>query len=176
MKIGVFGGTFNPPHIGHLILAECALMELKLDKIIFVPSVGSPAWYKENPIVSFNDRIVMILYATMFRNEFEISSDAAECGNVTHTAEVLKKMGMLNKNTVLLMGPDAYSTFWEWNNFEEISSACHSIAVACKDFYMPDINIRSSDIREMIRNGKPIRHMVPEFVINYIKMKGFYKE
>jgi len=176
MKIGVFGGTFNPPHIGHLMLADNALTELKLDKVIFVPSVGSPPWYKESPIVSFNDRIVMILYATMFMDKFEISGDAAECGSITYTVEVLKKMGMLNKNTVLLMGPDAYSTFWEWNNYDDIAKSCHSIAVAGRDFYMPDFNIRSSDIREMIKNGKSIKHIVPEFIVNYIKMKGLYKE
>lgn len=177
--IGIFGGTFNPPHIGHLILAENALKELKLEKVIFVPSIGSPSWYKESPIVDFEDRYSMVGSAICNRKEFELSDVACLCGSVTYTIEILRELNKsrTNKNNIsLLMGPDAYSTFWEWNSFDEILRSCKNIAVAGKDFFMPDIDIRSSIIRDLVKEGKSIRYLVPDVVCNYIEFKGLYKE
>lgn len=192
MKIGIYGGTFNPPHIGHLITAESVRESLGLDRIIFVPSYISPHKQEGEELSSLH-RFTMTKLAIAANNRFDISREEIDKGGTSYTVDTLEHLRAMNdKGTFfLIIGMDNYITFHLWKEPKRILD--HStVVVMNRPNYpqrineiigttnvvfvdVPDIDVSSSDIRQRIKAGRSVKYLVPDEVERYIIGNGLYK-
>ncbi|MCK4352165.1 nicotinate-nucleotide adenylyltransferase [candidate division WOR-3 bacterium] len=188
-KIGIFGGAFDPPHIGHLIGAEQARKEFELEKIIFIPTNIPP--HKEAPVASQRERLEMTRIAIRGKPYFEVSDIEIKREGISYTIDVIKELKQIypNSELFLIMGMDEAKDFMNWKEPEKLSMLCKFIILTRPGFkreeipeslkekaelFNLNINISSSKIRELIKNSKSIRCLVPEDIENYIKKKKLY--
>lgn len=199
-KTGIMGGTFNPVHIGHLLLAENAKEAFGLDEILFVPS-GLP--YMKNGIEIADKwmRLEMTRLAVSDNPAFVLSSAEVEREGNSYTWETLELLREKEPETefFFIEGADSLFAMESWKNPEIIFRDC-TILAAVRDgkddddlreqiarlekkygariglIGMKEISFSSTDIRERIRNGRSIRYMVPDKVIEYIKKYRLYME
>ncbi len=198
MKLGILGGTFNPPHIGHLEIAREVLEELELDKIIFMVA-GSPQ-LKNNPVITpAEQRLAMTRLAVEGENNFEVSSLEVEREGATYTVETLAELrqaGGGSDELFFIIGMDNLKTLKFWHKPEEIIKECTLVVVPRpggsevdisrleKDIpgisqkliilKKPFINISASQIRKAVNKSQPISHLVPARVEEYIKAGKLY--
>ena len=187
MNIGIFGGAFNPIHLGHLILAQSAKEEYSLDKVLFVVSANPP--HKDSINVSFDHRYNMVSLALKDNLFFEVSDIEREVEGKSYTYYVLQKIkekyGKEN-DYFLIIGQDEANYFDKWFKYEEILKMCKVIVGAREtdlspnnisfDYItMPNIDISSSDLREKIKNTKSVRYYTTYEVVIYINKNDLYK-
>jgi nicotinate-nucleotide adenylyltransferase len=199
-KIGIMGGTFNPIHMAHLILAENAYEQLKLNKVLFMPSKKPPHKLNEN-IVSDVHRLQMIRLAIQDNPHFETSVIELEREGITYTAETLKqlKADYPEDEFYFIMGADSLFQMEDWWRPDTIMQLSHIVA-AVRDHvkeneiknqiaYLtekfsanihlldtPNMDISSKMLREDWIAGKSIRYYVPNAVLNYIKEQRLYQD
>jgi len=189
MKIGILGGTFNPIHIGHLILAEEAFSKLKLDKVIFIPTYMPPHKNVEGKIKP-KDRLKMVELAIEGNPAFECSSleiDSRKTSYSVDTLKELKKKYGKDNQLYMITGSDLLKDLFSWKDVNEIFKMSKFI-VANRPGYpvedVPDgvetvvitpIEVSSEDIRLRLKEGRPIRYLVTDRVRQYIIAKGLYK-
>ncbi len=191
MNIGIFGGTFNPPHIGHLIVAEHVRTELDLDKIIFIPSYISPHKQEQESEIALH-RLEMTKLAVADNAYFEYSDieiDRKETSYTIHTIEELKKT-YRSDTFFLIIGMDNYLTFHLWKEPHTILDIA-TLAVMNRPNYprqvnevigtkntifidVPNIDISSSAIRKRIEEERSIRYSIPASVEEYIYLHKLY--
>ncbi|SCP94992.1 nicotinate-nucleotide adenylyltransferase [Anaerobium acetethylicum] len=198
-RIGIMGGTFNPIHIGHLILAENAYEQFNLDRVLIMPS-GKPP-HKENlESASTEHRVKMAELAIGSNNHFELSLIEVESSGYTYTYETLAKLKEKNPDTeyYFIMGEDSLFDFEKW---KEPAKICDKtiLVVACRDVYTqadldeqigyirkkygcriykldtPNIDISSSVIRKRVSKKQTIKYYVPEDVERYIYNRKLYQ-
>lgn len=197
-KVGVMGGTFNPIHIGHLILAETAREYYELDEILFVPS-GIP-YMKEN-VLDSKTRIHMTGMAIEENPHFALSTIEVDRGGNSYSYETLEYLQTHNPNTQyhFIVGADSLFDIEKWMHPEKIFAACTIIAAIreghsmieltqqmeyLREKYNADIrllpsrsvDISSTDIRDRVRNGDSIRYLVSEKVEKFIHKNHIYLE
>ena len=191
MNIGIFGGTFNPPHVGHLIVAERVREELGLGKILFVPSTISP--HKQHlELANPAYRMEMVQLAVLGREFFEASDIEISRGGVSYTVDTLEQLRNSHPNDLLflILGMDNLAEFNTWKSPERILEHAQIILMTrpgvqpsvdnafqrkftlCR---VPEIGISSSEIRERVRQGKSIRYLVPKSVESYIYFRKLYQ-
>jgi nicotinate-nucleotide adenylyltransferase len=191
MKIGILGGTFNPPHIGHLIVAESIRDQLKLDKILFVPSYIPP--HKLFSQVALpKQRLEMVELAIEKNRNFSASDIEIAREGKSYTVDTINSLISLHpaSQLFLIIGMDNLMDFSDWKSPNEIVSNVELIVMnrpgydtdvksEFKKFAtfvkVPNIDISSSDIRRRIKLGRSIRYLVPFEVEQYIVKKGLYK-
>lgn len=173
MKIGIFGGSFEPIHNGHLFLAESAKKELQLDKIIFMPCNKSP--YKHKYIESHIKHRLNMLSFVIDKINYDISTLESSKETISYTIDTVRQLPIHfpNDSLCLIVGPDGINTFKDWLNSEIISQLI-DVKFATKDFFLPDISIRSTMIRNLVFTGKNIKHLVPSKVADYIEYNKLY--
>lgn len=196
MNIGIFGGAFNPVHKGHLDLAYSYYDELKLDKLIFIPTAIPP--HKANEyLVSGTDRINMLKLA-LKDTPFEISTIEFERKTKSYTFDTLNllKKEYPNDTFFLIIGADQFLSFDKWYRYKDIlemATLCtcaresdaerQSIVEFSKKLGISDsfhlsskkvIKVSSSEIRERIKNKQDISHLVLPSVQAYIKENKLY--
>ncbi|MFH1310432.1 MAG: nicotinate-nucleotide adenylyltransferase [Candidatus Omnitrophota bacterium] len=189
MKIGILGGTFNPIHVGHLILAKECWDQLKLDKVIFVPA-GIPPHKEIEAQVSASDRLNMVRLALEGLENFEISTYELDKKSPSYSIDTIKyfraKCGKAAK-IFFLAGADSIDTLSTWKDFDDILNLVVFVAAnrpgwgaVCgknskiKHIKIPDIEVSSTMIRKRIKDGDPIDFLVPDKVLKYIRDKGLY--
>ena len=191
-RIGIFGGTFNPPHIGHLIAAERVCEVLQLDKIYFVPSFVSPHKRAGEEALA-KHRLAMVDLAIRINNKFEVSSvevAAMETSYTYKTVESFRKR-FPGSELYFIIGMDNYIEFSAWKYPERIKKSATIVVVnratekasrkrsrsakSVRFVNIPGIGISSSDIRERVKNKQSIRYLVPEAVKRYILRKKLYQ-
>ena len=192
-RIGFFGGTFDPIHYGHLIVAQTALDMLRLDELVFVPS-GKPP-HKANRMISpYADRMKMVCLATKSNNNFFVSDIEKKSAYSSYTIDSLKAIVKINTPAEihLLIGMDQAHTLSTWKEPNKIFDIC-KVAVLQRPCYdakgieplwgkritlvpVPLIEISASDIRERVSRHKSIEYLVPAGVRRYIEKKGLYKK
>lgn len=197
-KIGIMGGTFNPIHIGHLMLAEHAYEEFSLDEVIFLPSARPP--HKSQHILSNIDRKEMILLAIQNNSHFSFSSLEYERKGITYTIDTMSE---LNKRYPMdtfyfIIGADSFFALESWHNPKCLFGQT-SFLVATRDGHQeeelkkhkdklekqyqakieflnfPNIEISSSNIRKRVMEGKFITYYVPKMVEEYIYSHNLYR-
>jgi len=202
-KIGIMGGTFNPVHNGHLVTAQEALSQFKLDKVIFIPT-GNPPHKVEKGIANAEDRYIMTVIATSSNSNFFVSRmeiDRKEKSYTIDTVRQLRKKYGKNSSLYFITGADAILEILTWKNTDEIISLCKFIAATRPGYDMtriedlrkklfnssaasykkihimeiPALSISSTDIRSRVKSSRPIDYLVPEGVSNYILKHGLYK-
>jgi nicotinate-nucleotide adenylyltransferase len=194
-RLGVMGGTFDPIHYGHLVTAEEALVQFALDAVVFVPT-GQP-WMKQGREVSpAEDRYLMTVIATASNPRFRVSRVEIDRDGPTYTVDTLRTLGAGNPDAELyfITGADAMLEILDWKDPEEVLSIAHFIAAsrpgydlarfeasgAARDasvsmMSIPALAISSTDVRERIHDGRPIRYLVPEGVKSYIEKAALYR-
>lgn len=199
-KIGILGGTFNPIHNGHLIMAENARTFCSLDKVILIPSGNS---YMKNPndILPGKIRLEMVRLAAMENPFFEESAIEVEREGNSYTWETLLQLHRMYPDAVLynIVGADTLLTMERWKNPESIFSSGITLA-AVREGWQDDalnrqverlsakyhadirtfpslhIEISATQIRKQCRLGQSIRYLVPESVRNFLEKNGYYTQ
>ena len=201
MRIGVFGGTFNPPHNGHIILGNDFKEQLELDKLLVIPTYIPP--HKVTPfLASSEDRVNMckIMFEPI---GYEIDTIEIERGGKSYTHDTLHELKNKydNPEIFLAMGSDMFFLFDKWKKPEEILSLC-TICVATREhektrseferyamqkfpeYYKSGhirilncnpLEISSTEIREMIKNKENTDRYIPEELRSYIDKRGLYR-
>jgi len=193
MKIGLFGGTFDPIHIGHLIIAEWIYEELQLEKIIFIPA-GDPPHKQSKYISSVKHRLEMVRLAIEDNSKFDISEFEAEKIGKSYSVETLKEFSEVYKSQATLfwiIGSDSLIDLPNWFQPDKIYELSTVVVYPRMDFEVekasrhlrekslivaaPQIEISSTEIRNRVSNGPTIRYLVPSKVEEYICTNGLYK-
>ena len=182
MKIGILGGTFNPIHVGHLILAEEALSKLSLDKVVFVPTCLPPHKNVEGNIKP-QDRLSMVELAIADNPSFAVSAFEIGSKKTSYSIDTLKEFRKVYGQDALLYfitGSDLLKDLFSWKNVNDIFKMSKFI-VANRPGYpvtevpkevetvvITPIEVSSDDIRKRLKAGRPIRYLVPEKVRSFI--------
>lgn len=200
MKVGVLGGTFDPVHNGHLIIAEEAQAKLGLSKVIFIPA-GRP-WFKDGENVSDMEwRLDMLRLAVEGNSAFEIDVQELERPGASYTVDTMEQLSArLGEGMQLffIIGLDALAELGRWKEPRRLASICHFATMRRPGYTALDldplekevpgvsdrihvldnvqVDISSSDIRERVKEGLSIRYLVPPAVGSYIEEKGLYRE
>ncbi|MGD0335646.1 MAG: nicotinate-nucleotide adenylyltransferase [Candidatus Omnitrophota bacterium] len=188
MKIGILGGTFNPVHTGHLILAEEAREKLGLDKVIFVPAFLPP--HKDNgDITSAADRLKMVKLAIKDNRYFSFSDTEIKRAGRSYTIDTIRQLKekYTDDELYFVIGSDLLKYLEEWKDLNQILEMVRFI-VATRPGYPLDkipsyiktmairaVDISAFEIREAIKENKSFRYLVPDGVYKYITKKGLYK-
>lgn len=197
MRIGIFGGAFNPVHNGHLNIADAFYEALSLDKLLFIPT-AKPPHKSDAGLLSGEDRVNMLRLAVE-NKPYEISTIEFERNDKSYTYDTLIELKKLYPDSefFLIIGADQIIHFDKWYRYEDILgmvTLCTSAReneeekqliiksaqrLGIKDrFYMSDravIRVSSSEIRDKIKHGSDVSSLLPKKVFDYISEKGLYR-
>ncbi|MDD5505884.1 MAG: nicotinate-nucleotide adenylyltransferase [Candidatus Omnitrophica bacterium] len=187
MKIGILGGTFNPVHIGHLILAEEAREKLGLDKIVFIPTALPP--HKDSLNIALADkRLKMLKLAIKGNKYFTVSDIEIKRKGRSYTIDTLKELKQKYSRDELyfIIGSDLLKYLNEWKDLNEIIKMVKFVAATRPGYpleqipqYIKTLAIRAVDVsgfevRGCVQENKSFRYLVPEAVFNYINRNNLY--
>jgi nicotinate-nucleotide adenylyltransferase len=197
-RIGIFGGTFDPIHIGHLILAEEAWFQLRLDCIYLAPA-GNPPHKRGRRMAPVEDRVRMAELATADVDYALVSRIDADRPGPHYTSDLvrlLQRQVGSDSDIYFLMGMDSLRDLPTWHEARWLVDNARLVALSRHDVEldwetleralpgvrsrvtildMPELEIASHVIQQRVRNGQPIRHMVPRAVEAYIRKHGLYR-
>ncbi len=188
MKIGILGGTFNPIHIGHLILAEEAREKLGLDRVIFVPAYLPP--HKDtSDIAPAGSRLGMIKMAIKSNKYFSTSEMEIKRKGKSYTIDTIREFNRTYAQDELyfITGSDLLSYLDEWKDLKEVISMVKFVVATRPGYplenipsYIKTVAIRAVDIsafevRTCVRENKSFRYLVPDVVYSYINKAKLYK-
>ena len=190
-KVGIFGGTFDPIHLGHLITAQSVREIRKLEKIIFIPAFISP--HKSDIITSSaEDRLNMIKLAIDGIPFFDYSDMEIKKGGVSFTVDTLKELKHNYDELEFIIGYDNIFEFHTWKDPDEIMKLAKILVLKRKSSHPPQfkdkyyhqavfvqtrgIEISATDIRERVKKVLPINFLVPPNVLEYIHKHNLYYE
>lgn len=200
-KVGIMGGTFDPIHIGHLILAEKAYEQFDLEKVLVMPSGNPPHKQNRRGRGTIRQRVEMVQLAITDNPHFEISLVETPENGYTYTNETLKRLNKLNPDIeyYFILGADSLFSFENWKYPDEICKEC-TIVVAVRDHvsntdlnkqikYLTNkfqakilkletynIDVSSKMIRILVQEEKTIKYYVPDVVMDYIRNEALYKD
>lgn len=196
-RIGVFGGSFDPVHVGHLIIAEILMYRLELERVMFLP-VGQPPHKPEQKLAADHHRLAMLQMAIGEYPRFEICTidiDRPGSSYTADTLEILKSRVDPSTDLVFLMGQDSLRDFPTWYQPDKIASLATlgvalrpNVTVSVEEVEakvpetsgrialvdVPLIELSSRGIRRQIAEGEPFRFQLPCGVANYIGLHGLY--
>lgn len=192
------GGTFDPIHFGHLVAAEEARVGFDLEKVVFIPS-GNPPHKGGKHVTGAIHRYTMTALAIAGNPHFHISTielDRPEPSYTVDTIAALKSRLPADSEILFITGADVITQILSWKDTQRLLTMCEFVAVTRPGYSMSDIDrvkeelgslatrvhvfpaagldISSSDIRERVRTGRPIKYLVPQAVEEYIYKMGFY--
>jgi len=185
MRIGVFGGTFNPIHLGHLLLAEAARETLALDRIVFIPTYHPPHKGAKN-LLPGATRLEMVQLAVKDHPAFVASDIELQRQGTSYSIDTVKSLHaqLPQAKLFLLVGEDMLTVKWfAWQDLKRLCTVvvAHRPGVSArrretglKWLEMPQIDIASSDIRSKLKAGRSIRYLVPPSVERYIRQHQLY--
>jgi nicotinate-nucleotide adenylyltransferase len=204
MRIGIFGGSFNPVHMGHLIAAECAREQADLDRVVFIPA-AVPPHKQDATLAPAEHRLEMLRLAVGGHEAFAISTIELDRGGLSWTVETLATLRREwpDDEFVLLLGPDAVAGLPSWREPEKIAALAElrglererldDLAALTREprlaallgpagvaallagrIRLPAIGIRASDLRAALAAGRSIRYRTPRAVERYMTAHGLY--
>ena len=197
-RIGLMGGTFDPIHLGHLVTAEQARVDLELDEVIFIPA-GAP-WQKDAGVTPAEHRYLMTVLATAANPRFSVSRQEIDAPGPTYTVDTLRNVrasfesagiGARREDLFFITGADAILNILTWKDAEECLSLATFVAATrpghdlarreeegLRDRVMqldvPALAISSTDIRERFAAGRAVRYLVPREVEEYVRKHDLY--
>jgi nicotinate-nucleotide adenylyltransferase len=190
MKIGILGGTFNPVHMGHLILAQECWSQLTLDKVLFIPAYIPPHKEVESD-VSASDRLNMLRLALEGDDRFEISTYEIDKEGTSYSIDTIKYLKTNcdgDCELFFLTGADSAESLSMWKDVADILEETTFVIASrpgweenssyekkVKRIIIPSIEVSSSGIRQRIKSREPIDYLVPSSVVKYIRNKGLYR-
>jgi len=190
MRIGLYFGSFNPIHNGHLIIANCVLNESDLKRIWFVVSPQNP-FKNDDLLLKANKRLNLVKKAIAADERLRVSDAELHLPTPSFTVNTLAylKRKYSRHRFSIIMGGDSFSAIDQWKDFERIVRSYRIFVFRRHGFDVqnrvsgditilkaPLIDISSTEIRKLIREGKSIRYLVPENVRKEIEEKGYYRK
>lgn len=204
MRIGIFGGSFDPVHQGHLVVAECCREQAALDRVVFVPAATQP--FKQHRVLADGQhRSEMLGLAVGGNPAFTVSSLELDRGGVSYTVDTLAALRAVHGSDelFLILGPDALASLPDWreparilelagviaverDGLDDVSSAVQESRLAtllgreraqqltANRVRVPALAIRSSDLRALVKAGRSIRYRTPRAVERFIATHGLY--
>ncbi len=198
-RIGIMGGTFDPIHIGHLVIAEAVYEAYELEKVLFIPASVPPhkPGIKVAPVLN---RYVMAVLATAGHPAFSVSSIEMNRSGPSYsydTVQALRQEMGEDCEFFFIVGSDAVKELATWNHIDELLSLCHFVAATrpgsseavdevirqfgkkgqekIHHLSTPELEISATDIRRRIQEGRSVRFILPESVEAYIRKEGLYR-
>lgn len=178
--IGIFGGTFDPVHNAHLAMARAALEQLRLARVLFLPT--GPTHYRTPARASGEDRVAMLELALEGEPRFAVDARELAPGASGYTVDTLRTLGL--ERPWLLMGADQYAKLGSWHRPEEVRRLARIAVFARPGFdlqgdarrvALPPMPVSSTEIRRRVAAGEDVSALVPPAVANYIQHKGLYR-
>lgn len=179
-RIGILGGTFNPIHTGHLLIAEGVKEELGLDYVLFIPCYLPPHKRPLN-LAKARHRLAMVRLAIKGNPSFKVSTIEIKRKGKSYSINTLEELHRLYKGKAeffFIIGSDSISGLKSWKCIDKLMKLCKLVAVARPGHHLkysgvrmieiPTLSISSTDIRRLVKQGKSIRYLVPEAVRRYI--------
>ncbi|HEU4748210.1 MAG TPA: nicotinate-nucleotide adenylyltransferase [Gemmatimonadaceae bacterium] len=192
MRIGVFGGTFDPPHVGHLLLAADACDALSLQRLVFVPAAAQPFKVDAPAVATPADRLEMISLATRGDSRYAVENTEIRREGLSYTVDTLEEIARNNEGAelFLLIGRDTLAGFDGWKRPDRIRQLATLAVMERGDSNVSGrkpssdgivvistrrVDVSSTEIRKRLAGGKSIRGFVPEPVERYIAARGLYR-
>lgn len=190
MRLGVFGGSFDPPHLGHFLAAVDASERLALDRVLWIPVAAQPLKADAALRATAEQRLQMVRLTIDGMPDHEASALEIERGGLSYTIETLTALGKRHPGAelVLLLGEDAWASFGQWREPERIAGlatiavlrrgdAVPAAAAEYRPVQLPTrrVQISATEIRARVSAGLPIRGFVADRVALYIQSAGLYR-
>jgi nicotinate-nucleotide adenylyltransferase len=206
MRIGIYGGSFNPVHLGHLIAAECCREQARLDRVLFMPA-ATPPHKQARMLADAADRVAMLTLAVGGHEAFAVSTIEVDRGGVSYTVDTLAVLAERHPHDTLalVLGPDALAQLPTWREPRTIADRCELVAVErerlddvaaiardagladllgqerlaaliASPVRMPAIGVRASELRAAVAAGTSIRYRTPRAVEAFIMSHGLYRD
>lgn len=198
--IAILGGSFNPVHFGHLKMAEAAMESTHFSKVLFIPT-GTPYHKEQKDLLPFSDRLKLLELAIENCPDFDCSPIEGERDGNSYTIDTVRELLRQNPTNSysLLIGTDQFLTLRSWHKIIELGQLVDfyianrngemsfstfqkekealekELSLHCNLFPMPAIDLSSTEIRKLLKEGKSIHGMLPKSVEAYILKKGFYR-
>jgi nicotinate-nucleotide adenylyltransferase len=199
-RLGLLGGTFDPPHYGHLIAAQESAWQLELERVLFLPARQNPL-KQADPTSEVVDRCRMVELAIDGNPLFALSRADVERPGPSYTVDLLRRLrDELNEGTELyfLVGADVLQELPSWRRPQEVLQLVTALVVLSRPgspppdapevearfgidggriivLHMPGVDISSSELRGRVQRGEPIRYLTPPAVEAYIAARGMYR-
>ena len=201
MRLGIFGGTFNPVHLGHLLLADAACDALRLDRVVFIPA-GRPPHKPSKGLLDGAERLALVKLAIRGQPGFSVSDMELQRRGPSYSIDTVRRLRARHPRAALflLMGEDMLRVPWRaWRDLAQLCTVvvahrtahpharvprqghqdrrARSPAAAGRIRWlpMPGLDISSSEIRDRVRHGRSIRYLVPPAVERYIRRHRLYR-
>ncbi len=187
-RLGVFGGTFDPVHVGHVVVATESRAQLALDRVLLVVA-GDPWQKRGNVVASAADRLALVAAAVDGVDGVEASALEIERDAPSVTADTLEALTAPDRELFLVLGADAVANMGTWRRLEETRDLATVVVVEragdahseppgagwrVQRVAIPRLDIASTDLRERLRSGRPIDGLVPPAVVRTIHTRGLY--
>ncbi|HEY5345045.1 MAG TPA: nicotinate-nucleotide adenylyltransferase [Verrucomicrobiae bacterium] len=189
MKLGIFGGSFNPVHLGHLLVAQAAVEELGLDRLFFIPAAQSP-FKTENEMAPASARLQLLRLALAGKTNCEVDDQEIQRGGISYTIDTLRTYAGKFPAAKLfcLIGADNAAKLNEWRESAEMAKLAEFVAVprpgGAAAIFPPPFRgrtlkgfpfvVSSSEIRARVKAALPIENLVPPFVAEAIHSAKLY--
>ncbi|MBN2600633.1 MAG: nicotinate-nucleotide adenylyltransferase [Candidatus Marinimicrobia bacterium] len=195
MRICLYGGTFDPPHNGHVAIAEQCRKNLAIDRLLFIPAFLAP--HKTAiKISSAKDRLAMLRLAVQPYPGLEISELEIDRQGISYSIDTIlqikKELSLTTENLYFLIGADSLSDFHTWRQPDRILDESRVVVAGRPHYSLNDVpaeyrnritilsnplmEISSTDIRQKVQYNKPVRHLIPESVADYIDRHRLYRK
>lgn len=187
-QVGIMGGTFNPPHLGHLIMAEQVGTQLGLDKVLFMPD-ATPPHVDTKKTLPAKHRVEMVKRAIADNSLFELSMAEIERGGVSYTYDTIVALKKQYPNTdfYFIIGGDMVDYLPTWHRIDDLVQLVQFVGIQRTGYSRdtpypvlwvdaPLVDISSTQIRNKVQQSCSIRYLVPTKVADYIEEEGLYRE
>lgn len=187
MRLGIFGGTFDPPHIGHLLVVADAFEALGLDRLVFVPAAAQPLKAAQ-PAAAPGHRLAMVQLLVDDDSRFSVDPIEIERDGLSYTVDTLAAFAERHPDAerFFLAGTDVLASFGQWRDPEKVLRLARLAVMQRAGESGPAptgavrvetrrVDVSSTEIRERVRSGRTIRGFVPEAVAAYIAEQRLYR-
>jgi nicotinate-nucleotide adenylyltransferase len=192
-RLGVMGGTFDPIHHGHLVMASEVVRRFELDEMVFVPT-GQPWQKSDSEVTDAEDRYAMTVLATAAHPRFRVSRIEIDRPGATYTVDTLRELRQQRPRAELFFvtGADTLANVSTWKAVDEVFTLAKFIAVNRPGFVLsrrhlpvhaevtlaetPALDISSTGCRARVAAGEPIWYLTPDAVVRYIRSRGLYRD
>lgn len=187
-RIGIMGGTFNPPHLGHLVMADQVLTQLGLDRILFMPD-ATPPHVDHKLTIAAEDRVRMVADSIATNRNFGIELSEVQRGGVSYTYDTMLALKQRHPEVdyYFIIGGDMVAYLPKWYRIDELVKLVQFVGVKRTAYPVqtpypviwvdaPVLDISSTMIRNRVRQGQSIRYLVADPVADFIRKRGLYRD